>query len=195
MNVRIPPATQESAAWMLSARHWRGPCMARRIAYCTAIGIASPNHTQIGQKSPNPVAAQITTITKTISAGDAELHRLHSAPVDLAPRLVHACTAFSMVSSIAPERRVHPWGAMASDAGAVPTATAPPMPATIAAAPPSRKPPSSSAPARRSIWTDGACSGNPGPGGWAAIVIAADGGEPVELSGGERARRRTTGWS
>ena len=36
------------------------------------------------------------------------------------------------------------------------------------------------------IWTDGACSGNPGPGGWAAIVIAADGGEPVELSGGER---------
>ena len=36
------------------------------------------------------------------------------------------------------------------------------------------------------IWTDGACSGNPGPGGWAAIVIGADGGDPVELSGGER---------
>ena len=35
------------------------------------------------------------------------------------------------------------------------------------------------------IWTDGACSGNPGPGGWAAIVIPADGGDPVELSGGE----------
>jgi ribonuclease HI len=35
------------------------------------------------------------------------------------------------------------------------------------------------------IWTDGACSGNPGPGGWAAIVVGADGGEPVELSGGE----------
>ena len=44
------------------------------------------------------------------------------------------------------------------------------------------------------IWTDGACSGNPGPGGWAAIVIPADGGDPVELSGGER-RRPTTGWS
>jgi ribonuclease HI len=37
------------------------------------------------------------------------------------------------------------------------------------------------------IWTDGACSGNPGPGGWAAIVIGAEGGDPVELSGGERA--------
>ncbi len=37
------------------------------------------------------------------------------------------------------------------------------------------------------IWTDGACSGNPGPGGWAAIVIPPDGGDPVELSGGERA--------
>ena len=37
------------------------------------------------------------------------------------------------------------------------------------------------------IWTDGACSGNPGPGGWAAIVIPADGGDPVELSGGEHA--------
>jgi ribonuclease HI len=33
------------------------------------------------------------------------------------------------------------------------------------------------------IYTDGACSGNPGPGGWAAIVI--DGPETRELSGGE----------
>jgi ribonuclease HI len=37
------------------------------------------------------------------------------------------------------------------------------------------------------IWTDGACSGNPGPGGWAAIVVPHDGGEPVELSGGASA--------
>jgi ribonuclease HI len=34
------------------------------------------------------------------------------------------------------------------------------------------------------VWTDGACSGNPGPGGWAAIVVP-PGGEPVELAGGE----------
>ncbi len=34
------------------------------------------------------------------------------------------------------------------------------------------------------VWTDGACSGNPGPGGWAAIVIP-PGGDPVELSGGD----------
>ena len=33
-----------------------------------------------------------------------------------------------------------------------------------------------------SIYTDGACSGNPGPGGWAAILI--DGGQDRELSGG-----------
>ena len=33
------------------------------------------------------------------------------------------------------------------------------------------------------IYTDGACSGNPGPGGWAAILI--DDGVEVELSGGE----------
>src|SRR5918997_7211660 len=32
------------------------------------------------------------------------------------------------------------------------------------------------------VWTDGACRGNPGPGGWAAIVVAAGCG-PVELSG------------
>ena len=32
------------------------------------------------------------------------------------------------------------------------------------------------------VWTDGACRGNPGPGGWAAIVV--NGGDPVELSGG-----------
>jgi ribonuclease HI len=33
------------------------------------------------------------------------------------------------------------------------------------------------------VWTDGACSGNPGPGGWAAIVVSAEG--TVELSGSE----------
>jgi ribonuclease HI len=35
------------------------------------------------------------------------------------------------------------------------------------------------------VWTDGACSGNPGPGGWAAIVVPAGGAYPLELSGGE----------
>ena len=34
------------------------------------------------------------------------------------------------------------------------------------------------------VWTDGACSGNPGPGGWAAIVAWPD-GALEELSGGE----------
>ena len=34
------------------------------------------------------------------------------------------------------------------------------------------------------IYTDGACSGNPGPGGWAAILIYK--GAEKELSGGER---------
>jgi len=33
------------------------------------------------------------------------------------------------------------------------------------------------------IWTDGACSGNPGPGGWGALLRA--GGKERELSGGE----------
>ena len=41
------------------------------------------------------------------------------------------------------------------------------------------------------LWTDGACSGNPGPGGWAAILVArhADGttAKQVELSGGDPA--------
>ncbi len=35
------------------------------------------------------------------------------------------------------------------------------------------------------LFTDGACSGNPGPGGWAAIVVPGDGTAVVELSGGE----------
>jgi ribonuclease HI len=33
------------------------------------------------------------------------------------------------------------------------------------------------------VFTDGACSGNPGPGGWGAILIA--GGHRKEISGGE----------
>jgi ribonuclease HI len=35
------------------------------------------------------------------------------------------------------------------------------------------------------MYTDGACSGNPGPGGWGVILI--EGGQERELSGGERA--------
>ena len=34
------------------------------------------------------------------------------------------------------------------------------------------------------IYTDGACSGNPGPGGWGAILISGE--HRKELSGGER---------
>jgi ribonuclease HI len=37
--------------------------------------------------------------------------------------------------------------------------------------------------ARVSIWTDGACSGNPGPGGWGAVLRY--GGREKALSGGE----------
>ena len=33
------------------------------------------------------------------------------------------------------------------------------------------------------VYTDGACSGNPGPGGWAAVLIA--GSHKKEISGGE----------
>lgn len=36
---------------------------------------------------------------------------------------------------------------------------------------------------RVEIWTDGACSGNPGPGGWGAVLRW--GGHEKELSGGE----------
>ncbi len=36
------------------------------------------------------------------------------------------------------------------------------------------------------VYTDGACSGNPGPGGWGAVIIGdGAGGEVVEKSGGE----------
>jgi len=38
---------------------------------------------------------------------------------------------------------------------------------------------------RVAIWTDGACSGNPGPGGWGAILRF--GGQEREMCGGEPA--------
>ena len=46
------------------------------------------------------------------------------------------------------------------------------------------KEPKADARPRVEIWTDGACSGNPGPGGWGAILR--HGGRERELSGGER---------
>jgi ribonuclease HI len=36
------------------------------------------------------------------------------------------------------------------------------------------------------LYTDGACSGNPGPGGWAFILRHAGSGKELERSGGER---------
>lgn len=38
---------------------------------------------------------------------------------------------------------------------------------------------------RIDIWTDGACSGNPGPGGWGALILNGD--TRKELSGGDPA--------
>jgi ribonuclease HI len=46
-----------------------------------------------------------------------------------------------------------------------------------------RKPRPSGSDRPVTIYTDGACLGNPGPGGWAAIVI--EGGQERELSGAE----------
>jgi ribonuclease HI len=40
-------------------------------------------------------------------------------------------------------------------------------------------------PERIEIWTDGACSGNPGPGGWGALIRS--NGDVTELRGGEAA--------
>jgi ribonuclease HI len=36
------------------------------------------------------------------------------------------------------------------------------------------------------LYTDGACSGNPGPGGWAYILVHPKSGKRVEKAGGER---------
>ena len=36
------------------------------------------------------------------------------------------------------------------------------------------------------LYTDGACSGNPGPGGWAFILKHPDSGKVLERSGGQR---------
>jgi ribonuclease HI len=49
-----------------------------------------------------------------------------------------------------------------------------------------RETPVEARPGEALVWTDGACSGNPGPGGWAAIVVGPDdASRVVELSGGE----------
>lgn len=37
---------------------------------------------------------------------------------------------------------------------------------------------------RTRIYTDGGCTGNPGPGGWAAVILS-PGAEPLEISGGD----------
>jgi ribonuclease HI len=63
--------------------------------------------------------------------------------------------------------------------------SAPPYRRRRAKAPRAPETPVEARPGEALIWTDGACSGNPGPGGWAAIVCGPENAEPVELSGGE----------
>ena len=63
--------------------------------------------------------------------------------------------------------------------------SAPPHRRRRAKAPRPPETPVAARPGEALVWTDGACSGNPGPGGWAAIVVGPEGEEPVELSGGE----------
>ena len=67
------------------------------------------------------------------------------------------------------------------------------MPAPSSARRPARRRPAAAklsgalpeaGPGEHLIWTDGACSGNPGRGGWAAIVVPPGGNEPLERSGG-----------
>ena len=45
------------------------------------------------------------------------------------------------------------------------------------------------------LFTDGACSGNPGPGGWAYILQHPASGQIRDASGRRARRRPTTGWS
>lgn len=47
-------------------------------------------------------------------------------------------------------------------------------------------PPTSTKPPEVSLYTDGACSGNPGPGGWAFLLIHPATGKELERSGAER---------
>ena len=80
------------------------------------------------------------------------------------------------------------WGAPRADlTGAYDLAPCRPPHRPVAAdpAPPAPETPVEARAGEALVWTDGACSGNPGPGGWAAIVVGPDGAEPVELSGGE----------
>ena len=39
------------------------------------------------------------------------------------------------------------------------------------------------------IYTDGACTGNPGPGGWSAIILTRD--KEKEISGGEKSTTKS----
>ena len=56
--------------------------------------------------------------------------------------------------------------------------------ASKASPPPSPAPSTDAMPTITAIYTDGACSGNPGPGGWGVVLYLAD-GSVHELGGGE----------
>ena len=88
-----------------AARRWP---FGSRTARATGIDEPEPDPDR-PEIMPKPVAAQITTITKTMQPGHAELHRVHDAPVDLAPGLVHH-SSFSMTSTIALDAAVSSLG-------------------------------------------------------------------------------------
>ena len=177
-NVRIAPTTHDSAACTDSARHCRGPLH------------RPPDRVLDGDRDrepePDPDRPEITDTGREPDhdhqeddeARDAQLRRLNGAPIDLALRLVHEF----MSPCKQPSRSTRPVDrsrALASVLGLSPPLAS--LPARCA-----RTAQSKYRPGEAVIWTDGACCGNPGPGGWAAIVIPEEGAEPIELSGGEK---------
>jgi ribonuclease HI len=146
--------TDEQSAWLLSRAREMG--VTPEAAALDMLEIER-------RKAPTPAILDLFG-TPAPAARKAASPRTASASVPVAP------------ASLAAERP--PYTPFSPYAAAAASAAAP------AAAKASEATDRSSREAAWKIWSDGACSGNPGPGGWGTIVEGPDGRQ--ELSGGWR---------
>jgi len=144
-----------------------------------------------GRFDPPPLPVQLVSCLVTVRRGPAGEGRRYSRQLEPdRPAPTHT------VDQIRAEQQLDLFAAVGSAAQPVPSAPATSTPGTAGTAPagpaapaPAAAPPGGQAkvgaPAGQpvDIWTDGACSGNPGPGGWGALLRS--GSWEQELCGGE----------
>ena len=200
MDIMFKSAAKKNPAFVPPASAFLQPAPAAASSPASApvteaacVNAASPN---APVTEAAPVSATPVTEASSVSAAPAaEPSAAAASPVSAAPS-VNAASAMPAAAAVTEAACVNAASPNAPVTDAAPVSATPVTEASSVSAAPAAEP-SAAAPVNAAasaaaapvsdeivVYTDGACSGNPGRGGWGAVVLA-DGAEN-QLSGGEK---------